>query len=158
MPHTAFEQNSEILRSLAKGYILRNGAANGEPSAAELARGRGYKIPNGALFTTVSDLAHFVSLEMGDGAEAVLSKAVLADNLTRVNSAEGDLSFGYGTGFMKYRDGNLVVNGHGGSVAGYVAGAYFNPESHIGIIFLRNAAGRGFRNAVVMKSLAALVK
>ena len=62
----------------------------------------------------------------------------------------------YGTGFMKYRDGNLVVNGHGGSVAGYVAGAYFIPESHIGIIFLRNAAGRGFRNAV--KSLAALVK
>ena len=39
MPHTAFEQNSEILRSLAKGYILRNGAANGEPSAAELAQG-----------------------------------------------------------------------------------------------------------------------
>jgi len=34
--------------------------------------------------------------------------------------------------------------GHGGSVAGFLAGAYFDPFSHLGIIFLRNAGGRGF--------------
>jgi CubicO group peptidase (beta-lactamase class C family) len=158
MKHTAFEQNAEIMKTLAKGYILKNGAADGEPSARELRTGRGYKIPNGALFTTVGDLAKFVSFEMGDGPEAILSKSILQDNLTRVYSADGNFSSGYGVGFMLFRQGDMTVAGHGGSVAGYVAGGYFNPASHIGIIFLRNAAGRGFRNDSVLAALEALSK
>ena len=158
MTHSAFEQNDEILKTLTKGYIIRDGVADPKPSATELETGRGYKIPNGALFTTVGDLARFVSFEMGDGPESVLKKSILADNLTRVSSSDGALSFGYGVGFMLYRQGDLVVAGHGGSVAGYVAGAYYNPPSHTGIIFLRNAAGRGFRNDVVMAALGALSK
>ncbi len=158
MTHTAFEQNDEIMKSLAKGYIIRDGVADPDPSATELRTGRGYKIPNGALFTTVGDLARFVSFEMGDGPEAVLKKTILADNRSRVYSANGELSFGYGIGFMLYRDGDVIAAGHGGSVAGYVAGAYYNPPSHTGIVFLRNAAGHGFRNDAVMAALTALSK
>ena len=158
MTHSAFEQNDEILKTLASGYIIRNGAADPKPSAIELHDGRGYKIPNGALFTTVGDLARFVSFEMGDGPESVLKKSILADNRARVYSADGELSFGYGAGFMLYRQGDVIAAGHGGSVAGYVAGAYYNPPSHTGLIFLRNAAGRGFRNDVVMAAIGALSK
>jgi CubicO group peptidase (beta-lactamase class C family) len=156
MKHSAFEQNDEILKALAKGYVIRNGVADSADSARELRTGRGYKIPNGALFTTVSDLAKFVSLEMGDGPEAVIAKSVLADNYTRVSSANGDLSFGYGAGFMLLRQGETIAVGHGGSVAGFVAGAWFNPASHTGLIFLRNAAGRGFRDDSVMAAIQAL--
>ena len=158
MTHTAFEQNDEILKTLAKGYIIRDGVADPEPSARELQEGRGYKIPNGALFTTVGDLAKFVSFEMGDGPDSVLRKSILADNRSRAFSVDGDLTFGYGVGFMLSRQGSITSVGHGGSVAGYVAGAYFNPPSHTGIIFLRNAAGRGFRNDAVMAALEALSK
>ena len=34
--------------------------------------GRGYKVPNGGLFSTVGDLARFLAFEMGNGPEAVL--------------------------------------------------------------------------------------
>lgn len=158
MTHTAFEQNDGILKTLAKGYILKNGAADPEPAAIDLRDGRGYKIPNGALFTTVGDLARFVSFEMGNGPEAVLKKSILTENRSRVYSADGELSFGYGDGFMLYRHDNTLAVGHGGSVAGYVAGAYFNPESHTGLIFLRDAAGKGYRNDAVMAAIAALSK
>jgi CubicO group peptidase (beta-lactamase class C family) len=158
MTHSAFEQNDEIMRTLAKGYIIHDGVADPKPSATELRNGRGYKIPNGALFTTVGDLAKFVSFEMGDGPESVLKKSILADNRSRVYSARGDLTSGYGIGFMLSRQGDLISVGHGGSVAGYVAGAYFNPPTHTGIIFLRNAAGQGFRRDAVMAALAALAK
>ena len=158
MTHTAFEQNAAILKTLTKGYIIRDGVADPKPSAKELQDGRGYKIPNGALFTTVGDLAKFVSFEMGDGPESVLKKSILNENRSRVASADGELASGYGIGFMLARKGDLISVGHGGSVAGYVAGAYFNPTSHTGIIFLRNAAGRGFRNDSVMAALEALAK
>ncbi len=158
MTHTAFEQNDKILGTLAKGYIIGNGVANPEAAAKDLRDGRGYKIPNGALFTTVGDLAKFLSFEMGDGPDSILKKSTLADNRTRVNSADGDFLSGYGVGFMLARRGDLISVGHGGSVAGYVAGAYFNPPSHTGLIFLRNAAGQGFRNDVVMAALQELSK
>lgn len=158
MTHTAFEQNDDIVKTLTKGYIIRNGVADPKAAAKDLRDGRGYKIPNGALFTTVGDLARFVSFEMGDGPESILKKSMLADNRTRVNSADGNLSSGYGVGFMLARHGDLISVGHGGSVAGYVAGAYFNPPSHTGVIFLRNAAGQGFHNDVVMAVLEELSK
>jgi CubicO group peptidase (beta-lactamase class C family) len=158
MTHTAYEQNGEILRTLTQGYIIRDHVADPQAAAKDLRDGRGYKIPNGAIFTTVGDLAKFVSFEMGDGPESLLKKSILADNRTRVNSADGDLSSGYGVGFQVARRGNLISVGHGGSVAGYVAGAYLNPQAHTGVIFLRNAAGQGFRNDVVMDVLQELLK
>ena len=157
MKRTAFEQNADILSTLTKGYVVRDGVPDTAAPAKDLRDGRGYKIPNGALFTTAGDLAKFVSFEMGDGPETVLKKAILADNRTRASSTNGTLTSGYGVGFMLSRRGDLISVGHGGSVAGYQAGAYFNPPSHTGVIFFRND-GRGFRNEVIMDVLAELSK
>lgn len=157
MPHTAFEQTPAILAALAKGYVLRDGKGDPGPAARELERGRGYKIPNGALFTTVGDLARFVSFELGAGPDAVLPRQVWLDNLTRSNSSNGDLSSGYGVGFQMMRRGDRILFGHGGSVAGYHAGAYFHVPSQTGLIFLRNAAAPDFRNDFVFAAFAALI-
>jgi hypothetical protein len=75
---------------------------------------------------------------------------------SRAYSTDGQLSFGYGIGFMLYRQGDVIAVGHGGSVAGYVGGAYYNAPSPTGLNFLRNAAGRRFRNDVVMAAVEAL--
>ena len=157
MERTAFEQTPDILTTLTKGYVVHNGVPDPTAPSKDLRDGRGYKVPNGALFTTVGDLAKFLSFEMGDGPETVLKKSILADNRSRANSTNGTLTSGYGVGFMISRHGDLISVGHGGSVAGYQAGAYFNPPTHTGVIFFRND-GHGLRNDVIMNVLAELSK
>jgi len=155
MTHTAFEPNPDIAAGIAKGYAVTRsrpaaGAANaggGQPwtidaeTPAREHQGRGYKVPNGAIYTTVADLARFVAFELGADVPAVLKKAALADNYTRVNSSDGALRSGYGIGFQLTRRGDLVVYGHGGSVAGYNAAALFELNSRTGVVVLRNVSG-----------------
>ena len=158
MTHTSFEPDPLMLNHLAKGYVVRDDKADPAEAATELVNGRGYKVPNGGIFTTVEDLARFVSFEMGDGPESVLPRNVWADNLTRTLSATGDLTSAYGVGFRLRRRGGLVIAGHAGSVAGYSAEAYFHAASHTGVIVLRNTAGAGDGMDFVWKAMEALVK
>src|SRR5262249_1202609 len=123
MTHTAFEPNEKIKPNLAKGYSVEGARVDAETPEREH-QGRGYKVPNGAMYTTVGDLARFLAFELGHGPESVLKKATLDDNFTRVNSATGQLTSGYGVGFMAGRSGNRISYGHGGAVAGYLAEAY----------------------------------
>ena len=145
MSSSGFEPNDVIRTHLSKGYaVRRDGEVDSETPAREHA-GRGYKVPNGALYTDVEDLARFVSFLLGEGPERVLSGERLEDNFNRVNSSNGSLDAGYGIGFQLRRLGELVVYGHGGSVAGYQAGAYFDRQSKTGVIVLRNVGGGRFR-------------
>jgi len=142
MKNTDFEPTAAIQANLTKGYAVgRDGKIDAETPAREHA-GRGYKVPNGAIYTNIDDLARFISFELGEGPESVLKKNVWEDNLTRVNSASGALTSGYGLGFQVSRRGDFVYYGHGGSVAGYNASALFDPVSKTGTIVLRNVGGR----------------
>lgn len=144
MTHTAFEPNATIQPHLTVGYAVdRSGNVSAEASTREHA-GRGYKVPNGAMYTTVDDLARFVAFELGAGPEAVLGRTALDDNYSRVNSSNGDLTSAYGVGFQLSRRGDQVFVGHGGSVAGYTAQAWLHRPSKIGVIALRNAGGGKF--------------
>jgi len=117
---------------------LVNGKPDASESTKELKTGPGCKVPNGAQFTTVSDLAKFFAFELGVSEAALLDHKKYTDNLSCVYSAEDDLHSGYGIGFSQSREGNLVLSGHGGSVAGFLSGAYFNRKSSLGIIYLRS--------------------
>jgi D-alanyl-D-alanine carboxypeptidase len=167
MTHTAFEPNPTIAPAIAKGYavVRARPATTAAAQAADAGRrptgsdqanatfaidaetparehqGRGYKVPNGAIYTTVGDLARFVAFELGADMPDVLKRATLEDNYTRVNSSDGALRTGYGIGFQLNREGALVVYGHGGSVAGYNAAAHFERTSRTGVVVLRNAGG-----------------
>jgi hypothetical protein len=46
--------------------------------------------------------------------------------------------------------------GHGGSIAGFLAGEYFDPSSHFGIIFLRYAEEHGFNPQFIIILLGEL--
>ena len=140
MKDSDFVPNPLFEARIATGYAVRDGEIDAATPAREHA-GRGYKVPNGALYSTVADLARFISFQLGHGPDAVLPSDVVSDNFSRVSSADGDLSAGYGIGFRVVRRGERLVFGHGGSVAGYRAGAYFDRESGRGVVVLRNVTG-----------------
>ncbi len=143
MTHTALEPNPDLLAHLSKGYEARADKIDSETPQREHA-GRGYKVPNGAIYTTVGDLAKFCSFFMGDGPATVLKTNRLEYYLHQVEMpSNADLNYGYGLGFEAMRRDHYVAVGHGGAVSGYQAGLYMNRETHIGVIVLANALGRG---------------
>ena len=112
MTHSGFEPDADMRRHLSKGYIGLPAGYNSDLPASELVRGRGYKVPNGAIFTTVGDLGKFVSFEMGDGPQGVLKHDVLRANYARSFPQDSSLGLdhsrdvSYGVGFEK-----LIVGG-----------------------------------------------
>jgi CubicO group peptidase (beta-lactamase class C family) len=143
MKHTAFELNADLRAHLAKGYDVKGSKIDAETPEREHL-GRGFKVPNGALYTTVDDLARFVAFELSEGPPSVLKKETLNRNFSRVYSSDADLASGYGIGFSVFREGNRVIFGHSGGVAGYTAVAFIHRPSHTGVIVLRNVSGGRF--------------
>jgi CubicO group peptidase (beta-lactamase class C family) len=149
MDNTAFEPNDRIKPRISKGYVSEKGKVDAETAEREH-QGRGYKVPNGAIYTTVEDLARFVAFEMGEGPAPVLKKESLDDNFKRVITANAGLESGYGVGFEVIRHGDVIAYGHSGAVAGYQAAAYFNRSAHTGVIILRNVTGGLFNGSKLL--------
>ncbi|MCY3745236.1 MAG: serine hydrolase [Acidobacteria bacterium] len=150
MDSSTFFPVPELEDRIAEGVTVEDdGSLDAETPAREHA-GRGYKVPNGALYSTVEDLGVFLRFLIGTGGEpfdGVIPASVRQDNLTKA-FATGDLASGYGFGFMARRledgDGNsFTAYGHGGSVAGYRAAAWIEPESDAAVVLLRNVGGDG---------------
>jgi CubicO group peptidase (beta-lactamase class C family) len=154
MTTTAFTPTDRIRANFARGYTVRNGKPDPAAASREL-EGRGYRVPNGALMSTVGDLAKFLSFELGEG-PWIIKKETQDDNFSRTYSATGALNSGYGIGFQSSRRGTLVAIGHGGSTAGFLSAALVDRVSKTGVIVLRNADGGGGRlnpTSVAMRAL-----
>ncbi len=138
MTRTGWEPSADLRKDLAHGYQKpRAGAATRAAADREL-EGRGYRVPNGALFSTVNDLAKFVAWELGEGPSGILKKETQEANYARVFVSSPWFASGYGVGFQVARSGDIVLLGHGGSTAGYHASALVNRGSKVGVIVLRN--------------------
>lgn len=133
---------------IAAGYQVEDdGSVDAEGPAREH-QGRGYKVPNGALYSTAADLGVFLRFLVGVESAAfdgVIPSEARQDNLTRAFAA-GDLASGYGFGFMTRRlldagGEGFTAYGHGGSVAGYRAAAWIEPETDSAVVVLRNVGG-----------------
>jgi CubicO group peptidase (beta-lactamase class C family) len=151
MTSTFFEPNDRIQSRISKGYINEDGKIDAETAAREH-QGRGYKVPNGAIYTTVEDLARFVAFQMGAEAPAVLKKESLDASFESLVTANPNLQVGYGIGFEVVRLGDVVLRGHNGGVAGYQAQAYFDRSSRTGVILLRNALGGSFDTLSLLRA------
>jgi CubicO group peptidase (beta-lactamase class C family) len=154
MSNTVFEPTPAMKANLARGYdIDREGKISWAASEREWA-GRGYRVPNGALISTMRDLAKFVAWELGSGPDSVLKRETQRDNYSRVLIAAGDMRSGYGIGFQVARRGAIVAQGHGGTTSGFLSQALFDRESRTGVIVLRNVTGGKLDpNAVAMRML-----
>ena len=133
MSQTAFSLDEGMQKNRAKGFLIENGKVDAETPELYERDGRGWRIPNGGLYSTVEDLARFVAFELGAENAAVLSKKTLESNFVRVQSANIDFSYGYGLGFQVRRRGNLVAVGHDGVSAGYRCSAWFDPKTRLGV-------------------------
>jgi CubicO group peptidase (beta-lactamase class C family) len=143
MTHSALESNAEVAPHLSKGYVVMgpNGGIDSQAAQHETETGRGYKVPNGAIFTTIGDLAHFASFLMGQGPESVLKLATLENfQMQLIVPSNLELTEGYGVGFQVMRRPNYVEFGHGGAVAGYTASLLMNRKTGVGVIALSNGA------------------
>ncbi len=145
MSRTGWEPTPDLRRDLAHGYQRPpNGGAGSRTAADRELEGRGYRVPNGALFSTVTDLAKFVAWKLGEGPAGILKKETQDANYSRIfvsgqpNPQSPAFSSGYGVGFQVSRRGEVVMLGHGGSTAGYHAAALVNRPTKLGVIVLRN--------------------
>jgi CubicO group peptidase (beta-lactamase class C family) len=122
---------------LAVGYANRpDGSVNAELPALEHS-GRGYKVPNGGVYSMVEDLGQFMAGLSGSSATELLSADSRREMLA-VQTPESP-SRGYGLGLsLRTTETGIWLAGHGGSVAGYNAYMVFDPDSKIGVVLLRN--------------------
>jgi CubicO group peptidase (beta-lactamase class C family) len=144
MDHSALDVNPGLLAHLSKGYTVEPGGKIDADAAQRELAGRGYKVPNGAIFTTVGDLGKFASFLMGFGPDTVLKTTSLEKYLNQIEvPSNSQLSQGYGLGFMVLRRDGYIAFGHGGDVAGYQAALYMNRDKGIALVVMANALGPG---------------
>lgn len=136
MSRSGMEPTAAIRRNLAHGY-RRNGNAVSRETADQELEGRGYRVPNGAIFSTINDLARFVSWELGASSTPLISKEMQTANYARTFPADAPTS-AYGVGFQQIQRGDVTMQGHGGSTAGYLSSALFHRASGYGVIVFRN--------------------
>ena len=139
MSRSAMDITPALRTDLAHGYqsTQRKPPARREAADREL-EGRGYRVPNGALFSTITDLAKFLAWEMGAGPATILKKETQDGNYNRAFFFKAGMTSGYGVGFMISRRGDVVMLGHGGSTAGFHASALVHRRSRLGVIVFRN--------------------
>lgn len=126
----------DLLRRMSVGYTRNRDT--GEVSAERATRehfGRGYKVPNGGVYSTVSDMAAFAAAMLGESPVPILSEESRRQMLAPQAPAEG-----YGLGLQLYEVDDYPVAGHGGSVAGYNAQLVFDPETKLGVATLRTTS------------------
>lgn len=126
----------ELWSRMSVGYSRdrETGRISAERATAEHF-GRGYKVPNGGIYSTVGDLARFAGALMGYGPTPLLGEETVREMLTPQAPAEG-----YGLGFSIEEVDGVRVVGHGGSVAGYNAGLVFDLETGLGVAMLRTTS------------------
>jgi len=123
------------IRRMSKGYSR---SQDGTVSAARATAdhfGRGYKVPNGGVYSTVGDLARFAAALMGTSEVQILSE----ESRQAMRSPQGAAA-GYGLGLHLSQGGGVATAGHGGSVAGYNANLVFDPETGLGVAMLRTTS------------------
>ena len=97
-------------------------------------RGRGYKVPNGGLYSTPTDLGTFLISLMGY--TNLLERKHL--ELMYTKQTPEPIYYGYGLVLELYQDPGIAIAGHAGGVLGYTAYFGFEKEYHYGVILMRN--------------------
>jgi CubicO group peptidase (beta-lactamase class C family) len=130
MTNSFFIVPESRMANLAKGM---NPSSHGSinPDSELEHKGRGYKVPNGGIYSTPNDLTKFMASNMRN--KGVLNK----DNLATMQSKQTS-DGNYGLGFFLYQDSTISTVGHGGAVTGYTCSLLFEKESQYGVILMRN--------------------
>ncbi len=134
MESTTFMLDSpDLVTRMSVGYTRdRSGGISAEQAIREHF-GRGYKVPNGGVYSTVHDLAALAAALMGEGDVQILSEESRTEMFRPQAPAT---AYGLGLSLSRSAGGTLLV-GHGGSVAGYNGFLVFDPQTKLGVSMLR---------------------
>lgn len=99
-------------------------------------KGRGYKVPNGGIYTTPNDLAKFMISNLGYNKNLLDSTNLSL--MQSIQTPENDYWDNYGIGYVIYKHKGRVYIGHSGSISGYSAYYLFDKDSKYGVMILRN--------------------
>lgn len=126
-------ETNEMKKRLAVGYQRdrKTKRLSSEVPTREHA-GRGYKVPNGGIYSTVGDMSKFAAAMMGETKTEILTELTRKQIFTPQLPAE---RYGLGFKIITQKDGLHVV-GHGGAVAGYRADLRFDLNSKWGVATL----------------------
>lgn len=137
--HSSFFVTDSASKSrLASGYICDpfEGTVDGQLPQAEH-KGRGYKVPNGGLYTTPADLARLL-MALCPGSQSPLLDEKHRNMMQTIQTPESR-EYGYGLGFNIPKTGNgIKIVEHDGGVPGYQCNMVMNPETCTGVIIMRN--------------------
>jgi CubicO group peptidase (beta-lactamase class C family) len=161
MRETSFEVDARLAGRLATGYVIRpdRSVDDGEAAAREAREGRGYKVPNGGIVTTVDDMGRFVRFALGRGPASVLAPAQLDRGYAAATAALGDTGMTFGYGVMAERRDGRTWFGQEGGMLGYSAMLSFDRVHGVGVIVLRSAlGGRARHDRLAAAALRALVE
>ncbi len=148
-------QGAALEPRLAQGYTSRNEVVDGEAPAREHA-GRGYKIPNGGVYSTVGDLGRFLGAIAGVPGLRILEESSREEMLRMQTPEDPHVGYGLGLSLVMDDQGNRLA-AHGGSVAGYNAYMVVDPDTRVGVVLLRNyTGGRTNLGALAQSALAEL--
>jgi CubicO group peptidase (beta-lactamase class C family) len=97
----------------------------------------------GQLWSTVEDLARWAAF-LAEGADGVLDAKVVEEMwFPQVMYDPADWALAWGLGLMLYSSEGAIYGGHGGAMAGHLAGVYVNRKTRIGAAALTNSGTRG---------------
>ena len=153
MNHSFFVVPENRLQDLADGMLGGPTTSINKEIPKKEHAGRGYKVPNGGIYSTPNDLAKFMFANTG------YSKIISDESLAIMQSKKTpeNRRQSYGLGFSLYKDETFSSIGHGGSVAGYTAYFLFDRESQYGVILMRNynsgTTNLGLRSATLLRKL-----
>jgi CubicO group peptidase (beta-lactamase class C family) len=137
MNSSTFILNSpDLWARMSVGYTRdRNTGKVSAEAATREHFGRGYKVPNGGIYSTVGDMAKFAAALMGVSPVRILSPESRKEMLSPQAPAKT-----YGIGLTLRETNGVTYAGHGGSVAGYNADLLFEPRSKLGLAMLRTTS------------------
>ena len=97
----------------------------------------------GQLWSTVEDLVRWATFLAG-GADGVLDAARIEEMwFPQVMYYPDDWILGWGLGLQLFNQEGAIYGGHGGAMAGHLAGVYVNRKTKIGAAGLTNSGTRG---------------
>ncbi len=104
----------------------------------------------GQLWSTVEDLGRWATFLAGGQNGVLAAKTIEEMWFPQVMYYPDDWVLGWGLGLMLYNQNGKIFGGHGGAMAGHLAGVYVNRKAQIGAAALTNSGTRGAMDVLAL--------
>jgi D-alanyl-D-alanine carboxypeptidase len=137
MDHSGFALSGEMKTRMATGYFPPR---DGKAASIAFQPDYGGYAPASSLYSSVEDMAHFVSLQFRDGPTQegqILGESTLRE-MHCTHWINPDWQGGWGVGFQIQRIGDQTAVGHSGAVQGFTTNITMIPKLKVGVAVFTN--------------------